>query len=115
MWSKKIKLLESCANSWEGDKMENGNVNFEDVERIVNKKERQEAISRFYYSQKEKIQKKMFRDALIFSVFGALFGLVGCFDFVAPWIAFPAFVICGLCAAFRFGKWTENVKHWGWL
>ena len=93
--------------------MENKIYN-DDVERIVNDPERQVAINAFYENRQEKRQRKMLIDACVYAAIALAFGMLGCVGWMTQWIAFPVFAICGLYSAFRFGRWFENGKCWGW-
>lgn len=95
--------------------MENKNAIYnDDVERIVNDPERQEAINAFHEKRQAKRQRKMLVDACVYAAIAIAFGLLGCVGWMTPYIALPVFAACGLYSAFRFGRWFENGKCWGW-
>jgi uncharacterized membrane protein (DUF485 family) len=94
--------------------MENKIYN-DDVERIVNDPERQEAINERYYNRQMHKQKKRLADGCVYATFTVAFGLLGYVGWMASWLAFPIFAGCGLYAAFCFGRYFENGKIWGWM
>ena len=93
--------------------MENKIYN-DDVERIVNDPERQEAINAFHEKRQARRQQKMFIDACVYFVLAASLGTLGIVGWMIDWIAFPLCAACGLYSSFRFGRWFENGKCWGW-
>ena len=93
--------------------MENKIYN-DDVERIVNDPERQEAINAFHEKRYAKRQRKMLVDAIVCASASLAFGVLGCVNLITPYIAFPVCNIGALYAAFRIGRWYENCKCWGW-
>lgn len=93
--------------------MENKIYN-DDVERIVNDPERQGAINAFHKKRMAMRQRRMLTDACVYSAFALAFGILGCVGWMAPYIASPVCSIVGLYSAFRFGRWFENGKCWGW-
>ena len=93
--------------------MENKIYN-DDVERIVNDPERQEAINAFHEKRQARRQRKMLIDACVYAAITLAFGLLGCFGWMTHYIALPVCGIGGLCSAFQFGRWFENGKCWGW-
>ena len=93
--------------------MENKIYN-DDVERIVNEPERQKAINAFHEKRMARRQKKMLIDAVVYAAVSLAFGLLGCFGWMTPYLALPTCVISGLYSAFRFGRWLESGKCWGW-
>lgn len=97
--------------------MENKTITYDDVkewERIVNDPERQNAINAFHENRQAKRQRKMLIDACVYAAIALSFGLLGCVGWMTPYIALPVCSICGLYSAFRFGRWFENGKCWGW-
>ena len=94
--------------------MENKNVYNDDVERIVNEPERQEAISTFYEKRQERKQKKILNNACLKLVLAVVFGLLGVSGLFVSWFAFPVMSVFGLCSAFSFGRYFENGKVFGW-
>ena len=94
--------------------MENKKIYNDDVERIVNEPERQEAIAEFYHKRQAKRQRKMLIDACAYAAIALAFGLLACFSCMTPYIALPVCGIGGLYSAFRFGRWFENGKCRGW-
>lgn len=86
----------------------------EDVERIVNDPERQEAINAFREKLMARRQIKMFTTALVYAFFAAAFGALGLAGWMLVWLAYPVCTVCGVCSAFNFGRWFENGKCWGW-
>lgn len=93
--------------------MENKIYN-DDVERIVNDPERQSAIKMRNIKRRMWKQKKMLVNAVLFSGVGLIFGLFGCFGWLAPVISIIICGFSGFYAAFLFGRWFENGKCWGW-
>ena len=93
--------------------MENKMYN-DDVERIVNDPERREAINAFYEKRQAKRQRKMLMDACVYAAIALAFGLLGCGGWMFNCIAYPVCAVFGLYSAFRFGRWFENGKCWGW-
>ena len=93
--------------------MENKIYN-DDVERIVNDPERQEAINAFHEKRQEKRQRKMLIVACVYASFALVFGLLGIVGWMFNWIAYPVCAACALYSAFRFGRWFENGKCRGW-
>ena len=93
--------------------MENKIYN-DDVERIVNDPERQEAINVFHEKRQAKRQRKMLMDASVYAAITLVFGLLGCVGWMTKYIALPVCGLTGLYCAFRFGRWFENGKCWGW-
>ena len=93
--------------------MENKIYN-DDVERIVNDPERQEAIAKSHHNRKMKKQRKMLINACVYAVISLAFGLMGCVGCMTPWIALLVCSIGGMCSQFCFGRWFENGKCWGW-
>lgn len=94
--------------------MENKKIYNDDVERIVNDPERQEAINAFREKRMAKRQRKMLVDACVYAAIALAFGLLGCIGWMTPYIALPVCGIGGLYSSFRFGRWFENGKCWGW-
>ncbi len=94
--------------------MENKKIYAEDIERIVNDPERQEAINAFHEKRYARRQRKMLIDACVYLTFAVAFGLLGIVGWMFNWLAFPVCAACGLYSAFRFGRWFENGKCWGW-
>lgn len=86
----------------------------DDVERIVNDPERQKAINAFQEKLYAKRQRKMLTDAVIYAAIAFAFGLIGCVGWVTPYISLLVCGIGGMYSAFRFGRWFENGKCWGW-
>ena len=86
----------------------------DDVERIVNNPERQEAINAFYEKRMAKRQRKMLIDAVVYATIALVFGLLGCVGWMTPHIALLVCCIGGLCSSFQFGRWLENGKCRGW-
>lgn len=86
----------------------------EDVERIVNAPERQEVINAFHHKRQAKRQRKMLIDACVYAAIALAFGSIGCVGWMFGWLAYPVCAACGICSAFRFGRWFENGKCWGW-
>ena len=93
--------------------MENKIYN-DDVERIVNDTERQKAINAFHEKRQAKRQRKMLIDAVVYASFSCVFGAFGVAGWTIPSLAFHLSAICGLYSTFRFGRWFENGKCWGW-
>lgn len=93
--------------------MENKVYN-DDVERIVNDPERQEAINAFHEKRMARRQRKLLSDAVVYATIALAFGLCGCSHIMATWIAFPIMAACGLYATFIFGRWSEHRNNWGW-
>lgn len=89
--------------------MENKIYN-DDVERIVNDPERQEAINAFHHKRQAKRQRKILIDACVYAAFALAFGALGIVGWMTPRIAYPVCAACGLYSAFRFGRWFENGK-----
>lgn len=114
MWSKSIEVLNPYEALKEANKMENKKIYNDDVERIVNDPERQEAITEKHKKEHEERQAKILTDVLAFGVASLFCGLMGCFGWAAPWVAFPAFAVCGLYSAFLFGRWFEGNKFRGY-
>ena len=94
--------------------MENNKIYNDDVERIVNDPERQEAINAFHEKRQAKRQRKMLIDAFLYLAFAMAFGLLGSVGWMFNWFAYPVCAACGLYSSFRFGRWFENGKCWGW-
>lgn len=95
--------------------MENKEIIYnDDVERIVNDPERQEAINAFHEKRMAKRQRKMLIDAFVYLTFALAFGALGIVGWMFNWIAYPVCVVCALYSVFRFGRWFENGKCWGW-
>lgn len=95
--------------------MENKEIIYnEDVERIVNDHERQEAINAFYEKRQARRQRKMLMDACVYLAFAIAFGLLGYVGWMFNWLAYPVCGACGLYSAFQFGRWFENGKCRGW-
>ena len=93
--------------------MENKIYN-DDVERIVNDPERLEAINAFHNKRKAKRQRKMLFDALLFAAIALMFGVLGIYNLIVPWISFWVAFAVGMYAAFLFGRLFENGKICGW-
>ena len=93
--------------------MENKIYN-DDVERIVNDPERQEAIHAFHQKRRSKSQRKMLIDTCVYATIALAFGLLGCVGCMKPWIALPVCLIGGIYSVFLFGRWFENGKCRGW-
>lgn len=93
--------------------MENKIYN-DDVERIVNDPERQVKIFENHKKEKLEYQRKILANAIAFLIASLVCGLLSLFGWVAPVLALTAVSICGLYAAFLFGRWFENAKKWGW-
>lgn len=93
--------------------MENKIYN-DDVERIVNEPKRQAVIVDRYYKRMTKRQRKRLIDTVAYAAIALSFGLMGCVGWMNPYIAFLVCGIGGLYSAFRFGRWFENGKCWGW-
>ena len=94
--------------------MENKKIYNDDVERIVNDPERQEAINAFHEKRMAKRQRKMIIDACVYAAIAFAFGSLSCVGWMISYIALPVCGICGLYSTFRFGRWFENGKCWGW-
>lgn len=94
--------------------MENKIYN-DDVERIVNDPDRQSKIEEFHHERLVKKQRKMLLRSVANAILAIVFALLGIVGWLAPWIAYPMLAICGLAAAFNFGRWFENGKVYGWL
>lgn len=92
--------------------MENKIYN-DDVERIVNDPERQEAINSFHERRRAKRQRKMLIDAVVYAAIALAFGLLGCVGWMTPWLALPIFGLCAAYASFCFGRYFESMKCWG--
>ena len=96
--------------------MENKNVIYnDDVERIVNDPERQNAIERKWTKRIEKRQNKIAIDAYVFLAFSLAFGLLGAIGWMIGLLAYPVSICCGMYAAFCFGRLIENGKAFGWF
>ena len=93
--------------------MENKIYN-DDVERVVNGSERKDFVVEFHTKRQKDRQRKMIADAAVYAVFSIAFGVLGLLGWMTLWISFPLFWLCGLFSAFRFGRWFENGKCWGW-
>ena len=93
--------------------MENKIYN-DDVERIVNDPERQARIFEDRKKDRLEYQRKILANAIALLITALFCGLLGCFGLAAPVLAFSAVAVCGLYAAFLFGRWFENGKCWGW-
>ena len=95
--------------------MENKNTIYnDDVERIVNDLERQEAIEAFHQKRKVNRQKKMLDKAIVLCGIAILFQVCGLFGLIVEWISLPVFAVSMACSAFCFGRWFENGKIYGW-
>ena len=94
--------------------MENKKIYNDDVERIVNDQQRQEVINAFHEKRYAKRQRKMLMDACMYAAIALAFGLLGIVGWMFNWIAYPVCAACALYSAFRFGRWFENGKCWGW-
>ena len=94
--------------------MENKNIHNDDVERIVNDTERQARIFENHKKEKLEYQRKILVNAISFLIASLVCGLLSCIGLMAPVLALTAVSICGLYAAFLFGRWFENAKKWGW-
>ena len=95
--------------------MENKNTIYnDDVERIVNDPGRQEAINAFHEKRIARRQRKMLMDGIIFAVLCLPLGVLYWTGLVSVWVTAPLQVACSLYSAFRFGRWFENGKCWGW-
>ena len=95
--------------------MENKEIIYnDDVERIVNDPERQQAIDAFYNKRQAKLQRKILADACVYLTFALAFGALGVVDWMFKWIAYPVCAGCGMYSAFCFGRWFENGKVCGW-
>lgn len=94
--------------------MENKKIYNDDVERIVNDPERQEAINAFHEKRQARRQKKMLVDACVYATIAVAFCILGFLGWIIPWIAFPILSVCGFYSTFCFGRWFENGKCWGW-
>ena len=95
--------------------MENKKIYNEDVERIVNEPGRQEAINAFHEKRMARRQKKMLVDGCVYATIALAFGLLGCVGWMFNWLAYPVCAACVLHSAFRFGRWFENGKVYGWF
>ena len=95
--------------------MENKEIIYkDDVERIVNDPERLAAINAFHRNRKVKRQRKMLFDAVLFAAIALMFGVLGIYNLIVPWISFWVAVAVGMYAAFLFGRFFENGKCYGW-
>jgi hypothetical protein len=95
--------------------MENKNAIYnDDVEQIVNNPERQAAISDLHQKTRGQKKRKMFLDAVLYSILGCVIGQIGAEGLLVDWIAAPASLACLLYASFCFGRWFENGKCRGW-
>jgi fatty acid desaturase len=94
--------------------MENKKIYNDDVERIVNDPERQEAINAFHEKRAARRQRKMLADACVYLAFALAFGALGVLGWMFNWIAYPVCAVCGLYSAFLTGRWFENGKCLGW-
>ena len=81
----------------------------DDVERVVNDAERQNAILASKQNQKVKEQRKILVGACKYAVFAIALASVGILGWLVAWIAFPAMAACSLYSAFCFGRWFENI------
>jgi fatty acid desaturase len=80
----------------------------EDVEKIVNKnkancetkasKKREERLSR------------LLRKTITSLLLSAVFGLLGYFNLMVIWLAYPVFAVFALAGAFMYGKFVEAKK-----
>ena len=93
--------------------MENKIYN-DDVERIVNDPERLAAINAFHRNWKAKRQRKMLFDAILFVAIALMFGVLGVYNLIVPWISILVASAVGMYAAFLFGRFFENGKICGW-
>lgn len=93
--------------------MENKIYN-DDVERIVNDPERQEAINAFYHNRIMNKQRKIFSGALLYAVLAVAFCALGYVGWFADWLAYPIASVCAVRSAFGFGRYCENTKVYGW-
>lgn len=93
--------------------MENKIYN-DDVEQIVNNPERQAAISDLHQKTRVQKKRKMFFDAVLYSMLGCAIGQIGAEGLLVNWIAIPASLVYSLYASFCFGRWFENGKCRGW-
>lgn len=95
--------------------MKKKNIYAEDIERIVNDPERQQKIDEFHTERMAKRQRKMLLRSVAHATLAIIFAILGLLSWMTPWIAYPMLAICGLVAAFNFGRWFENGKVYGWM
>ena len=93
--------------------MENKIYN-DDVERIVNDPERQQAINDFHEKRQAKRQEKLLVNFWVSAAIAIAFGLFCCVGWMKPWVALLFCVTGGLYSAFCLGRYFENGKCWGW-
>lgn len=85
-----------------------------DVEKIVNNKERQENIKKFHNKQKIKKRRKMIVNSCACMCFAVIFALFSFFELMVYQIGIPISFMCILCESFFVGRWYENGKCLGW-
>ena len=91
--------------------MENKIYN-DDVERIVNDAVKSRKAEKM--KKMEKKRKNMFYSSIISACAGLIFALFGIVGWMDTGLAFILFFVFVMYATFRFGRWLENCKCWGW-
>lgn len=86
----------------------------EDVEKVVNDPERQEAIRALHKKQRAKKKRKMLFDALAYLALAIAIGALGNVGWMLNRLAYPLCAVSGLYSAFKLGRWFEACKRWGW-
>lgn len=86
----------------------------EDVEKVVNDPERQEAIRALHKKQRAKKKRKMLLDALAYLALAVVIGALGNVGWMLKRLAYSLCAVAGLYSAFKFGRWFEVCKRCGW-
>ena len=80
----------------------------EDVEKIVNKNR---AVCETKASKKrEERLSRLLRKTIASLLLSIVFGLLGFFNLMVMWLAYPVFAVFALIGAFMYGKFTEARK-----
>lgn len=82
----------------------------EDVEKIVNELNRQNAIREHYAKAEAKRRSRMLDKALAIAVSGMLLAGLSAYDLVSLVIAVPGCLLATTYAAFQLGRWYESVR-----
>lgn len=86
----------------------------DDVEKMVNNPERQEAINAFHEKRQARKQRKMLNTGILYAAFTIAFYVLGMVGWMFGWVAYPLCAICCFWSALNFGRWFENGKCLGW-
>lgn len=86
----------------------------EDVERIVNNIEHQAAICARRRRKRVAEQRKMLRSWILSACACVPVWFLYMAGMINSWVSIPVLAVLSLYASFRFGRWVENGKAFGW-